>query len=147
MSKIVRMMQAWIVILIASYFVPAKNFADTNVPSSVGGTSCSNIVGIYDFWGVINVNGKNTRISFLQRLIRPSRPDIQSVRIVSGNRSGEFSLTFLSAGGDIVGDDVLVTSSCNSGKWEESESYEGYSDGTVVRETRAWRYSRDGIGS
>jgi len=136
----------WMLVLTHLCFVSTKNFANNDAPVSVTDATCSNIAGDYYFWGAIEVDGKKTRISFLQRLIRPSRTAIQSVRITP-IKSGEFSMSFLGAGGNVVGDDVRVITNCRSGQWEESESYEGYSDGTVVRETRVWRYSRNEIGA
>src|SRR6476646_8235737 len=57
--------------------------------------NCPNIGGDYSFSGSIEIDGQPTPITFLQRQIRPSRPGVRWVRIMSGPKEGDFKVTLL----------------------------------------------------
>jgi len=121
--------------------------ADDREPILSANEACSNITGEYMFWGTFDVNGQEKPISFLQRLIRPSRVGVRWVRITQVSGVGEFAISFLDDEDRTIGKDIHLVSHCVSGKWEEMYSFEGNSDGTLVRGTRLWRYSRSEQGT
>ena len=111
--------------------------ADLEPVASQGDEDCSSIAGEYEFWGTTE---SEEPTSFLQRLSRPSRQGVRWVRIVKGSAAGAFSVSFLGEAGQAIGNDVRLVSSCVHGKWEERNSFEGNSDGTLVKGSRVWKY-------
>ena len=123
-----------------SFAIGCATGADQAKPFLVNEGRCGSIAGEYEFWGTANVDGRDVPISFLQRLSRPSRQGVRSVRIVEGSGVGEFKVSFLDDAGETTGDDVLLVVRCIDGKWEDSNSFEGNSDGTLVKGDRVWNY-------
>lgn len=121
--------------------------ADQNEPAQSGDSRCDNLAGEYLFWGVLERDGRKVPISFLQLLARPSRQGIRWVRIAEDQGVGEFKVSFLDDSGKAIGNDVRLVSRCLQGKWEERNSFEGNSDGTLVKGASIWRYSRGANGA
>ena len=108
---------------------------------------CANISGEYDFFGTVSIDGREQRITFLQRLVRPSRQGVQQVRISGTPTAGQFNVSFLDDSSRVIGQDVSIVATCIDGKWEERRSFDGNSDGTRVKGTRLWKYSLANTGA
>jgi hypothetical protein len=148
--EMVAMFQSWI---LAIRYVPIYCSLGVGLSfSAYGATSsqrletsenpaCASIAGEFKFWTTLQEQGKNVSISFLDRLLRPSTRGIHWARIVKGESAGEFDITFLDSKDEVVGSAVRIATHCVNGKWEESKTYKGNSDGTLVQGRRVWKYS------
>lgn len=125
---------------------PVAWAGDNEMSRSDNIQACSNISGEYSFLGTVEANNQDYPITFLQRMSRPSRIGVRWVRIVQAKNLGEFDVSFLGAEGNAIGKDVLIKAQCESGNWKETDSFQGNSDGTLVRGTRTWSYTRDNNG-
>jgi hypothetical protein len=135
--------------------------ASTIFPLSIGSASaagqgqvaspetgpCPNLSGEYRFWGKTESEGREVSISFLQQLIRPSRQGVQWIRVAGTQEPSEFRVSFLDDSSKAIGNDVRIVIRCNEGKWEEKKSFEGNSDGTLVKGNRTWTYCLDDRGA